>query len=187
MMRTLRWLVLALMAALLAACGDAAETRQPVAPAALESGDECHLCGMLIESFPGPKGQAALAGDTTPRKFCSTRDLLSWALQPEHRDRLNGIYVHDMARTEWPRPDSSAEAFVDARTAWFVAGHDQRGAMGHTLASFAEEQAARRFAGEHGGRLLRFEDISLELLAGLNGHQPTSGHAMPGAMGANAH
>ncbi|MGD8429320.1 MAG: nitrous oxide reductase accessory protein NosL [Ectothiorhodospiraceae bacterium] len=151
-------------------CGGSADSRSAVKPAALTSGDECHLCGMLIQRFPGPKGQLVVQGDTVPRKFCSTRDLFSYALQPEIRDRIAAVYVHDMGRNAWPKPDAGPDAFTDGRTAWYVVGHDRKGAMGHTLASFARRSDAEAFAAGHGGRILGFDDITLALLADLAPH-----------------
>ena len=46
-------------------------------------------------------------------------------------------------------------------------GHGQRGAMGHTLAPFAEQAEAQAFIDEHGGEMIRFEEIDLPLLGKL--------------------
>lgn len=136
-------------------------------PVAIEPGDECHVCGMIIGQFPGPKGEVYVRGADAPLKYCSTRDLFSELLQPEMRGAARKIYVHDMGATDWQHP-SDAE-FIDARSAWYVAGHELRGAMGPTLAAFARHEDAERFASEHGGRLVRFDDITLEMLATLTG------------------
>src|SRR5690606_8119875 len=108
---------------------DAGHQLEPIVP-----GDECEVCGMLIDGFPGPKGQAFIRQRSAPLKFCSTVDLWSWMLQPEIEGVLEAAYVHDMTAVDWERPDD--DRYVDARAAWYVAGHSQRGAMGPTLASF---------------------------------------------------
>ena len=36
--------------------------------------------------------------------------------------------------------------------------------MGPTIASFAQEADATKFAGEHGGKVLRFGDIKLDMV-----------------------
>jgi copper chaperone NosL len=36
--------------------------------------------------------------------------------------------------------------------------------MGPTLASFGTQQAATSFAGKFGGKVLRFEDVTLEMV-----------------------
>ena len=140
---------------------DAGHQLEPIAP-----GDECEVCGMLIDGFPGPKGQAFIRQRSEPLKFCSTVDLWSWMLQPEIEGVLEAAYVHDMTAVDWARPND--DRYVDARAAWYVAGHSQRGAMGPTLASFATEAAAADYAARFGGRSLSPADIDLELLAGLS-------------------
>lgn len=173
------------VALLLGGCGPSSQTGSVVGPAALEHGDECHLCGMLIERFAGPRGELAVQGDATPRKFCSTRDLFAFALQPENRDRIQAIYVHDMGRNDWASPSPDPTAFTDARTAWYVAGHDLDGAMGPTLASFADRPAAEGFVTKHGGRVLAYKDITLALIANLapGGHGRQTDGQGPGMAG----
>ena len=130
---------------------------------AIESGDECHLCGMLIGEFPGPKGEMYLRRDPQIKKFCSTRDMLSFYLQPENTHHAEVMFVHNMAVTPWDNPDD--KVFIDAKTAWYVSGMNKKGAMGGTLASFSTEEAARQFIVESGGELLSFDQITLTLLA----------------------
>ncbi len=131
-------------------------------PVHIESGDECHVCGMAIIGFPGPKGEAITARDQTVHKFCSTRDMFSWALQPENAKRDHTLYVHDMAQTDWEHPDDTA--LIDAREAYFVVGSERTGAMGPTLASFANEESARGFANEYGGEVVMFKDVTMQHL-----------------------
>ncbi len=73
--------------------------------------------------------------------------------------------MHDIGETSWQEP--SDNAYIRAVDAWYVVGHDQPGAMGHTLASFGEQDQAKKFSDEHGGEVIRFEDIDLELLGEL--------------------
>src|SRR5690554_3068177 len=100
----------------------------------IESRDECHLCGMIITHFPGPKGEAYVRNAPQVLKFCSTRDMFAYILEPEHTHNIQSVFVHDMAKSPWDAPDD--EFFVDARNAWYVVGHSLTGAMGSTLASF---------------------------------------------------
>lgn len=149
-----------LLALGLVACGDKQEVQQSLDPVAFHDSDECHVCGMIISDFAGPKGQAV--GKTGVRKFCSTAEMLGWYLQPENKRLDAKLYVHDMGKSEWTHP--SDEHLIDARSAWYVAGTGLKGAMGAPLASFADEQQALKLATEHGGRVLRFEEIDHALL-----------------------
>ncbi len=127
----------------------------------IESADECHLCGMLIMQFPGPKGELfePVDGQPVARKFCSTRDLFAYYFQPENQHNVKEIYVHDMAQASWEQPGN--DHLIDARTAWYVLGSSQQGAMGVTLASFSQEAHAKLFSKNYGGRILAFDQLTL--------------------------
>ncbi len=159
----LNWLLAALAVLTLTACsGDEEQAIAKPEPVHFESGDECHVCGMIIEGFPGPKGEAITEKDQQVRKFCSTRDMFAWMLQPENANRDHTLYVHDMAQTGWQDPNDAA--LIDAREAFYVVGSDRKGAMGPTLASFAAQADATGFAAEHGGEVLAFQEITLDHL-----------------------
>ncbi|WP_341502391.1 nitrous oxide reductase accessory protein NosL [Gallaecimonas sp. GXIMD4217] len=155
----MRYLML-LLVLVLTACGSEQGNDQARSPVAIQQGDECHLCGMLISGFPGPKGQAWSEG--RQRKFCSTRDLLTWALDPEHSATVRQIWVHDMSQNDWSHPLDTT--FIDGRQAWYVLGSRARGAMGPTLASFASKELALAFAAEQGGTVLAFTELTLDRL-----------------------
>ncbi|WOA31296.1 nitrous oxide reductase accessory protein NosL [Alloalcanivorax xenomutans] len=152
---------------LLAGC----EETSPAAldPVPFHADDECHVCGMIIADFPGPKGEAVSPRQV--RRFCSVAEMLGWWSQPENQVGESRLYVHDMTREDWNRPDDAH--LIDASQAWYVIGGDLPGAMGVTVASFAEEAAAEDWAGRHGGRVYRFEELEPSLWrpsAPMTGH-----------------
>ncbi|PSF12545.1 nitrous oxide reductase accessory protein NosL [Marinobacter shengliensis] len=165
-----KWLIAALTAITLAGCSNGEQqTAAKPDPVHFDSGDECHVCGMVITSFPGPKGQAFTERQQHTRKFCSTKDMFAWFLQPENENRDHTLYVHNMAETHWDHPDDTH--LIDAREAWYVVGSERTGAMGPTLASFETESEATDFAAEYGGQVIGFADITLEHLnAGMAMH-----------------
>ncbi len=134
-------------------------------PQAIQAHEECHVCGMIITRFPGPKGEALVRRQPQALKFCSTRDLFAWLLQPESAALVEQVYVHDMSDTDWEHPEDTR--LIDARQAWYVAGSTGRGAMGPTLASFATAAQAAAFAQSKGGRVLAYGEVTLELLGEL--------------------
>ncbi|MDF3931114.1 nitrous oxide reductase accessory protein NosL [Pseudomonas citronellolis] len=158
----------ALLVGLLLAGCDAGRDDVPLTPVPFASGDECHVCGMRIAAFPGPKGEAVAPGAV--RKFCSTAELLGWWLQAENRQPGARLYVHDMGGGAWDHPDDSR--LVDATSAYYVIGIQRPGAMGATLASFAERVEAERLARAEGGRVLRFAEIDADALQGVAGDHP---------------
>lgn len=149
-------------------CSDKAAQQKVIHQAvAIESSDECHLCGMLISNFSGPKGELFQKGVTeadgkSVKKFCSTRDMFSYYLNPENKRNVTSILVHDMSKAPWEQPKD--EFFIDARSAWYVVGSSQTGAMGKTLASFSKQTDASAFAAEFGGKVIDFEGIDYDVL-----------------------
>ena len=189
------WLLAVAASVLLAGCSDEPKQAVNTDPVAFHSGDECHVCGMLITEWPGSKGQSINTQNGETQKFCSTVDMFSWLLQPENKTLQAKIYVHDMSKTHWDKPDD--EHLMDAREAWYVHGSKLMGAMGPSLASFSDRAAAEKVVAEQGGRILSFADINLDVLQEISraGHEHAaemgdmmqnqmhggehSGHAMP--------
>ncbi len=132
-------------------------------PVAIGAADECHLCGMVISQFPGPKGEIYDKRSESFQKFCSTKELFSWYLQPENKYNTAEIFVHDMSKSGWLKPDDGH--LINAKKAWYVTGSKLTGSMGATLASFATKQQAENFSVKNGGRVLKFAQINLYQLA----------------------
>ena len=150
----------------LMSCSDNAEQQQMLHKAvAMESADECHLCGMLITRFDGPKGEI-FRKETGEQvfKFCSTRDMFSYYLDPENKRNVAQMLVHDMSKMPWGSDSINDKYFIDAKTAWYVTGSEKTGAMGETLASFSQQSDAQAFAKEFGGKVISFADISYDAL-----------------------
>ncbi|MCO1336389.1 nitrous oxide reductase accessory protein NosL [Microbulbifer sp. OS29] len=158
-------LVLLVSIALLVSCTKDKQVTMVQQVVAIESGEECHLCGMIIANYPGPKGQLFSKGIVGNLKFCSTRDMFAFIVDPENRHNVQKAFVHDMAVTPWDHPDE--ETYVDARKAWYVIGHSKQGSMGATLASFAREQDAWNFADAEGGEVLDYDQINLQALVSM--------------------
>ena len=147
-------LVLALT---LAACHQQAA---PVAPQEIDAGTSCSLDGMALADFPGPKGQILYATGK-PDFFCDTFEMFSIYLQPEQKKRITGIFTQDMGKTDWEKPQGH---WIDARQAYYVLGSKKTGSMGPTLAAFASQQDAEAFAGQFGGKVLRFDQVTLDMV-----------------------
>lgn len=151
-------LLAAFTAVVLAACGPGA--RAPVTPAEVTRDTADSLDGMLLADYPGPKAQIHYE-QGSPDFFCDTVGMFSIYLRPEQKRRVLALFVQDMAKTDWYNPSGH---WIDARTAFYVAGSDMRGAMGPTLASFSRAEDARTFAARHGGRVLRFDEVKPDMV-----------------------
>jgi copper chaperone NosL len=164
----LRKLLLSIVLVTVIGCSEQSEQQQVIHQAvAIESSDECHLCGMLITNFSGPKAELFRKGVTeadgnSVKKFCSTRDMFSFYLDPENKRNVTTILVHDMSKAPWNAPNDSY--FIDARNAWYVVDSEKMGAMGKTLASFSAKTDADAFATEFGGTVIDFNAVSYQSL-----------------------
>lgn len=159
-------IALSIVVTSLISCSDKAEQAKVIHQAvAMESGDECHLCGMLITRFDGPKGEVFRKelGEQV-FKFCSTRDMFSYYLDPENKRNVAQMLVHDMSKMPWGSDSIDDKYFIDAKTAWYVVGSEKTGAMGQTLASFSQKKDAVAFAQEFGGKVVIFKDITFDTL-----------------------
>lgn len=152
-----RLALVGLMAGGLAACGQAVQ--QSAAPLEIGRDTYCSLDGMLLADYPGPKAQIHYT-QGLPEFFCDTVEMFSVYLQPEQQKRVVAVFVQDMGKASWESPEGQ---WMDARQAFYVVGSSKRGSMGPTFASFADEAAARAFAGREGGRVLRFSEVTPDM------------------------
>lgn len=143
--------------AVFAACNKPAA---PVAPQEITAGTSCSLDGMTLADFPGPKGQIHYATGK-PDFFCDTFELFSIYLQPEQKKRITGIFTQDMGKTDWEKPQGN---WIDAKQAFYVLGSKKTGSMGPTLAAFAHQQDAEKFANGFGGKVLRFNQVTPDMV-----------------------
>lgn len=155
-------LSLILISLVLFGCGGSEQKEKSHSPIIFESGDECHVCGMLITRIPGPKGQAFDKRSERIKKFCSTFDLISWYLQPENKSNVTEIYVHDMANTNWETPDDAK--LISARNAFFVIDSKKKSSMGKSIVGFEKQEDAELFIGTWGGNIKRFDQLTVELV-----------------------
>lgn len=146
---------------LLAGCGDKAAEQQSLAPVEIDRSTSCELDGMLLADYPGPKAQIHYAGQEKPSFFCDTIELFNTLLAGEQVRAVRAVYVQDMGKADWNEPKGH---WIDAKTAVYVLGSKRHGSMGPTIASFAQEADAAKFASEHGGKVLRFADIKLDMV-----------------------
>lgn len=149
----------ALAAAALTACGQS-DTATGVAPVEITQGTSCALDGMLLADYPGPKAQIHYAGQGEPDFFCDTVEMFNIYLQPEQARAVRALYVQDMGKADWDQPQ---DHWIDAKSAFYVHGSKRRGSMGPTIASFALEADAAKFAAEYGGKVYRFAEVTPDM------------------------
>lgn len=143
------WPVVALLAlaALVAACGPAADTLAP--PEIVYGEDVCDACGMIISDARFAAATIVeVDGAQEVRRFDDIGDMLAYhADHPEWTVRR--WYVHDHASLAW----------IDALAAHYVQAAAIHSPMGHGLAAFADPDAAAAFAGTVGGTVASFDAL----------------------------
>lgn len=161
------YLTIPLLAILLqlAACDGTPQEYVDHLPVPITADDRCHVCGMAILGFPGPKGEAYTDEAEAPLKFCSISGMMAYLLQPGMKQQVRELFVHDMGATGWEHPADNT--YIDARSAWYVADHPLSGAMGPTFATFKNRDDAVRFAEKYHGRVLGFDEITLDTVKNL--------------------
>ncbi|HFC53107.1 MAG TPA: nitrous oxide reductase accessory protein NosL [Gammaproteobacteria bacterium] len=146
-----------ILAAALTGCSGEKPAVQALEP---DRSSICALDGMLLLDYPGPKGQI-LYKDGEREFYCDTIELLSIYLRPEQQRGIRAIFTQDMGSTDWKEP---RDHWIDATKAFYVRGSDLHGSMGPTFATFARREDANSFIEKHGGELLRFDQITVEMV-----------------------
>jgi copper chaperone NosL len=131
-----------------------------VSPKEIAADTSCALDGMVLADFPGPKGQIHYATGETDF-FCDTLEMFAMFLQPEQKRRITAIYTQDMGHTDWDKPQGH---WIDAKSAFYVTGSKKTGSMGPTIAAFAQQADAEKFAQANGGRVLRFDQVTPDMV-----------------------
>lgn len=158
LLTSFQWVGSLALLTLLPACNRAAQ--QAVVAREPGSDTACVLDGMLLKDFPGPKGQIHYA-EGAPDFYCDLYELFNALLAPEQKRSPAAVFVQDMGKTEWDHPNAN---WIDAKTAIYVTGSRKRGSMGPTLGSFSSLQEAEKFSQKEGGRTLRFDQITPEMV-----------------------
>jgi copper chaperone NosL len=126
--------------------------------------DKCPVCGMFVAKYPDFIAQVIFR-DGAVFHFDGVKDLMKFHFRldrysPGHKEAdIAAIWVTDYYSLE----------LIDGPQAWYVVGSDVYGPMGKELIPFSKESDARGFMKDHKGKsLLRFKDVSVELIRGLD-------------------
>lgn len=150
---------------LLAGCSPS-ETAALPAPQVITEQSVGHYCGMNLSEHTGPKAQLFLNGQPDkPVWFSTVKQMFGYTKLPEEPKGIAVIYVTDMARVQdWQNPDAD-QAWIAAKDAYYVIDSGFIGGMGAEDAlPFGDAAAAERFAKEHGGRVVGFQDMPEEYI-----------------------
>ena len=149
---------------LLALLAGVSEGGAAAAPVTARPTDKCPVCGMFVAKYPDWIAQA-IYRDGSYVVFDGPKDLFKYVFNPQtyaptkHAADIAALYVTDYYSL----------ALTDGKVAWYVAGSDVLGPMGRELVPLAAEKEARQFMVDHKGkRLLRFAEVTADVVKGLD-------------------
>jgi nitrous oxide reductase accessory protein NosL len=134
--------------------------RKPVKPS---QKDKCPVCGMFVAKYSDFLAEI-LFKDGSYAVFDGTKDMFKYYFNlkkysPKKRlEDIDSVYVTDYYNL----------TLMDGYQAFYVIGSDVYGPMGKELIPLEKEADAKEFMKDHKGQsILRFKDITLETLKGL--------------------
>jgi len=166
--------VMLITIALLTACKNESVVAQAPASPVLDVPADArgHYCGMFLTEHVGLKGQVRVRDVAAPLWFTSIREIFSFLAAPDEPKAVTGVYVQDMGRR---RADGSfpPEAWIDARSAWYVIGS---GAQDFPAADdampFATQADAEAYRVRHGGTVVTFATMPQAFVSAGSGALP---------------
>ncbi len=133
---------------------------EPVKPT---GGDKCPVCGMFVSKYPDFLSELIFI-DGSYAVFDGAKDMFHYYLDMrKYGDQkikdVQAVYVTDYYSL----------SMVDGRKAIYVIGSNVLGPMGRELIPFAKMEDAEEFMTDHrGDKRLSFDEITLELVKGLD-------------------
>lgn len=134
---------------------------EAIKAAEIDRSTSCSLDGMILMDYPGPKAQIHYDRGEADF-FCDTMEMFSIYLRPEQKKRVKALFTQDMGKTPWEQPIGN---WIDAKAAYYVIDSTKPGAMGPTLAAFARIEDAQAFVKHYGGKILKFDEITLNMVS----------------------
>lgn len=126
--------------------------------------DKCPVCGMFVAKYPDFLAQVVFK-DGSYAVFDGVKDMMKYYLNvakynPSKKvEDIDSILVTDYYGL---KP-------IDGRKAYYVAGSDVYGPMGHELIPFEREEDANEFMVDHLGKsLMRFDGVTADLLKSMD-------------------
>lgn len=155
-----------LLAATLALAGCKQDEAQDVSAQEMTTETLGHYCQMNLLEHAGPKAQVHLEGmPGKPLFFSQVRDAIAYIRAPEQMAPILAVYVNDMGRDGATWDDPGEGNWLAAEDAFFVVETGREGGMGapETI-PFGTLAQAEAFASDEGGRVLRLDEITDDMV-----------------------
>ena len=133
--------------------------------------ERCPVCGMFVAKYQPWITQIVLS-DGEVSMFDGAKDMLAFYFEPQKYGAKAGvkpgeIWVKDYYTREW----------INGRECVYVIGSDVYGPMGHEFIPFNSVEAAENFIKDHHGKkVLKFNEITLELVNSKRTGQTMKAH-----------
>ena len=151
--------MLAIICLVVLAASPAAAERKPVTPA---KNDKCPVCGMFVAIYPDIVAEIIFK-DGTYAVFDGCKDMFRYYLNmkkynpSKNINDIDSIYVHEYYDLK----------IIEGRKAYYVVGSNVHGPMGRELVPFRSEEDASAFKYDHKGKILRFGDVTEEVVKAI--------------------
>ncbi len=151
--------MLAIICLVVLVSSPAAAERKPVTPA---KNDKCPVCGMFVARYPDIIAEIIFK-DGTYAVFDGCKDMFRYYLNMKEYNPsksindIDSIYVHEYYDLK----------IIDGRKAYYVVGSNVTGPMGRELIPFRSEEDASAFQYDHKGKILRFGDVTEEVMKAI--------------------
>ncbi len=136
-----------------------------------EHNERCYVCGMMISNNPGWSAQIVFK-DNLHLSFDGPKDMfryyfnMSKYARGKTRDDISELFVKDYLSGE---P-------IDALKALYVIKSRVFGPMGHEFIPFRDIKNAKGFAGERGGMVILFQNVTPAVLKAIEQGQQSKHH-----------
>lgn len=122
----------------------------------------CGKCGMFPAKYPRWQSQIVFKdGSMTPFDGCKC--MFNFLLAMEEFDKTHSA---DDVQVVWVK-DFDSGAWINGVDAHYVVGSAMMGPMGKELIPFADSGVAMKFHQEQGGAMMKYSEITPEVLKGL--------------------
>lgn len=130
----------------------------------------CAVCGMFVAKYPEWLTELQMSGGQVVN-FDGVKDMMAYYFSPQKFGAEDGTTAIKVSVKDY-----YTQIWIDGKTAFYVAGGDVYGPMGHELIPFSSQEAAESFLKDHHGKkIYGFSEIGAELIESMR-----KGHKMKG-------
>ena len=131
-------------------------------PRVIPENVSCGKCGMYPAKYPRWQSEIIFKdGSMTPFDGCKCMFNFLFAM-----GEYDKMHSSDDVTVAWVK-DFNSGSWINAEDAYYVVGSNMMGPMGKELIPFADQDAAVKFHQEQGGDMMKYAEISPDILKSL--------------------